>query len=160
MNNELAKTLLDDKQKKEVDMKEKKKSELASKKKKMQDAANEKAAKSPKRPGDVTQEGYGNQKVARRRSIGLRPFAAEKAAKSVAERQNKAQAHERSQKAAAVERINKAQNERNQKNRYANHCCCFLNHGCMGQPSCNVCQHGNHHVWPHQCNTSRKCNRL
>lgn len=75
-------------------------------------------------------------------------------------RENKEKADERSAKersskeTSAKESQNK---ERSYKSRFlARGQCCWFLHGCS--TCCDKCPHGNHHVWPHTCGTSRRCN--
>merc|ERR1711988_290617 len=84
--------------------------------------------------------------------------AKEKQSKEGKSKENKRKKQEMNNKerGSKVERSNK---ERAYKSQFLRpgQCCWFL-WGC--KDCCDKCPHGNHHVWPRTCGTSRRCNRL
>jgi hypothetical protein len=148
--------------------KEKAKKEQHAKAKERADKAAAKAERAAK------DEKKAKEKAAKERSAKERASKAEASAKHAERSQKERTSKEQSSKAAAErsakESNAKAAAERNAKHAAAERrdkqyisnggCCCFAHFGCFGSKSCRFCRGGNHHVWPHQCGTSRRCNRL
>lgn len=98
-------------------------------------------------------------RITRETEEKARLAAIEKAEKEVAakERVAKEKAKKEAAQKAAAARAERNSKEYTEKNRMAGQCCTLLN-GC--HTCCDKCPRDHHHVWPAECGTSRKCNRL